>query len=383
MINGLFLLWITKRMGEISILYLTLYGARVGGGEVQYEYLIKGLDRKRFCPIVICPSKGDLVESFLSEGIPTHVLKLPRWLHVQSVLTKRIAVKKIVRFAKKAGIDLIHSDHRMNPYMLAVSRALSIPNIVHVRSQMRENHAKCYSLKQASSVVSIGYRYRDALIQDGVPEEKIEVIFDAVDTRKFRPKKSRTNILVQEYAPRAKVLVGFVGRIELAKRQFDFLKIVKDILASGREAHFFVIGDIYSKQYYYKLKAFCNQNGLNSYVTFTGRLGDMPSVLASLDFLLTLSGGSVMIEAMSCGIPVIFLTSTDPSKLHIVQHNETGIVVSDKSLSSVTEAVIDLIDNPNLRDAFGIAGRQRVEAHFDVTQMVQKIEGIYQKLGNR
>ena len=90
-----------------------------------------------------------------------------------------------------------------------------------------------------------------------------------------------------------------------------------------------------------------------------------------------------MIEAMSCGIPVIFSTSTDPSKLHIVQHNKTGIVVSDKSLSSVTEAAIDLIDNSNLRNAFGIAGRQRVETHFDVTQMVQKIEGIYQKLGNR
>ena len=102
-------------MGEMSILYLTLYGARVGGGEVQYEYLIKGLDRNRFCPIVICPSKGDLVESLLSEGIPTHVLKLPRWLHVQSVLTKRIAVQRIVRFAKKAGVDLFFGGYPITP----------------------------------------------------------------------------------------------------------------------------------------------------------------------------------------------------------------------------------------------------------------------------
>ncbi|MCS5613925.1 MAG: glycosyltransferase, partial [Candidatus Poribacteria bacterium] len=124
-------------MDKISVLYLTLYGAKVGGGEVQYEYLIKGLDRKRFHPIVICPSKGDLVESLLSEGIPTHILKLPRWLHVQSILTKRLAVQRIVQFAKKADINLIHSDYRMNPYMLAVSRELSIPNVVHVRSKMR------------------------------------------------------------------------------------------------------------------------------------------------------------------------------------------------------------------------------------------------------
>jgi len=134
-------------MDKISVLYLTLYGAKVGGGEIQYEYLIKGLDRKRFHPIVICPSKGDLVESLLSEGIPTHILKLPRWLHVQSILTKRLAVQRIVQFAKKADINLIHSDYRMNPYMLAVSRELSIPNVVHVRSKMRENHAKYYSLK--------------------------------------------------------------------------------------------------------------------------------------------------------------------------------------------------------------------------------------------
>ena len=370
-------------MDKISVLYLTLYGAKVGGGEVQYEYLIKGLDRKRFHPIVICPSKGDLVESLLSEGIPTHILKLPRWLHVQSILTKRLAVQRIVQFAKKADINLIHSDYRMNPYMLAVSRELSIPNVVHVRSKMRENHAKYYSLKQASSVISIGHRYRDALIRDGVSEEKIEIIFDAVDISKFKPKKSKANVLVQEYAPNAKVLVGFVGRIELAKRQLDFLRIVKDILSSGREAHFFVIGDIYSKRYHYKLKAFCNENELNPYVTFTGRLSNMPTVLASLDFLLTLSGGSVMIEAMSCGIPVIFATSADPSKLHIVQHNETGIVVSETSLNSTTKAAIDLIDNPNLRSTFGIAGRQRVETYFSVTQMIQKTEGIYQQLGSR
>ena len=367
-------------MGKISVLYLTLYGSRVGGGEVQYEYLIKGLDRKRFHPIVICPSRGDLVESFISEGIPTHILKLPRWLHIQSILTKRLATQKIVRFAREADIDLIHSDYRMNPYMLAVRRELSIPNVFHVRSNMREKHAKCYSLRQASSAVSIGYKYRDALIQDGIPEEKIEVIFDAVDISKFKPERSKTNILVQEYAPNAKMLVGLVGRIELAKRQLDFLRIAKDILSSGREAHFFVIGDIYSKQYLYKLKAFCAQNELNAHVTFAGRRNDMPAVLASLDCLVTLSGGSVMIEAMACSIPVIFATSTDPSKLHIVQHNETGIVVPETSLNSVTKAVIALIDNPNLRSTYGIAGRQRVETHFSVTQMIQKTEEVYQKL---
>ena len=90
-----------------------------------------------------------------------------------------------------------------------------------------------------------------------------------------------------------------------------------------------------------------------------------------------------MIEDMSCGIPVIFATSADPSKLHIIQHNETGIVVSETSLNSATKAAIDLIDNPNLRSTFGIAGRQRVETYFSVTQMIQKTEGIYQQLGNR
>ena len=367
-------------MGKISVLYLTLYGSRVGGGEVQYEYLIKGLDRKRFHPIVICPNRGDLVESFMSEGIPTHILKLPRWLQVQSILTKRLAVQKIVRFAKETGVNLIHSDYRMNPYMLAVSRELSIPNVFHVRSKMRKKHAKCYSLKQASSAVSIGHKYRDALIRDGMPKEKIEIIFDAVDISKFKPEKLGENILVQEYAPKAKVLVGFVGRLELAKRQLDFLRIVKDILSSGREAHFFVVGDIYSKQYHHKLKAFCTQNQLNPYVTFTGRRNDIPIVLASLDFLVTLSGGSVMIEAMACGIPVIFATSTDPSELHIVQHNQTGIVVPETSLSCATKAAIVLIDNPNLRSIFGVAGRQRAETHFDVAQMVRKTEEIYREL---
>ena len=67
------------------ILYLLLYGSRVGGGEIQYEYLFKGLDRNNFQPIVVCPKEGDLSQALIEFGIEVHFLRLPRRLQVQSL----------------------------------------------------------------------------------------------------------------------------------------------------------------------------------------------------------------------------------------------------------------------------------------------------------
>ena len=159
------------------ILYLLLYGSRVGGGEIQYECLIQGLDRDRFQPIVVCPKAGDLTEAFEASGVKTHILRLPRWLQIQSFPFRSLAAKKLVQLAQQYQVDLIHSEHRMVPYLKAVSLSLEIPSVFHVRSRIRPKHFQRLFLKSASAAIVIGDRYRDSLVRAGFDSDQIHLIF--------------------------------------------------------------------------------------------------------------------------------------------------------------------------------------------------------------
>ncbi|MCX5637167.1 MAG: glycosyltransferase family 4 protein [Planctomycetota bacterium] len=72
----------------------------------------------------------------------------------------------------------------------------------------------------------------------------------------------------------------------------------------------------------------------------TGRRDDIPQVLCSLDILVSLSGGSVMFEAMSCGKAVISAGfSTKEDSVHI-QDGRTGLLVSSGYPSDLARAMV-------------------------------------------
>ncbi|USN53032.1 MAG: glycosyltransferase [Candidatus Nomurabacteria bacterium] len=80
--------------------------------------------------------------------------------------------------------------------------------------------------------------------------------------------------------------------------------------------------------------------------------------------------GLVMIEAMSCGTPVIGWNRG--SVPEVVQHGETGFVVSS------TEEMIDAINNIDKINRK--ACRNRVERLFSVNKMVQGYNNVYHRI---
>ena len=359
------------------ILYLLLYGSRVGGGEIQYECLIQGLDRDRFQPIVVCPKAGDLTEAFEASGVKTHILRLPRWLQIQSFPFRSLATKKLVQLAQQYQVDLIHSEHRMVPYLKAVSRSLEIPSVFHVRARIRPKHFQRLFLKSASAAIVIGDRYRDSLIKAGFDSDQIHLIFDATDTDRFRPIPKPVNVLDRTTAT---IKIGLVGRIEPLKRQLDFLSAAKQIVQIRDSVAFFLIGEVRVQSYFRQLRRYISQNQLDSNVAFTGKRDDMPGVLASLDLLVTLSGGSVMIEALACGTPVVSASDADPTKLKIVKDQYNGLVVPAMDRQALTEAMLKLIDDPAYRQHLGRNARTHAENHFSQAVMIQKTEQVYHTL---
>src|SRR5438067_8583393 len=77
---------------------------------------------------------------------------------------------------------------------------------------------------------------------------------------------------------------------------------------------------------------------------------------------------TVIIEAMAAARPVV---STRLAGIpESVIHGETGLLVSSGDTSGLSEALEQLIHDPELRARYGRAGRARIEQHFRIEQTV-------------
>jgi glycosyltransferase involved in cell wall biosynthesis len=364
----------------IRVLYLTISGDRIGGAEIQYEYLIKDLDHSCYEPILLTPAYGEINEALAREGISTWALSYPLWRR-KALLTRRRARSRLVAFARKQAVHLVHGDFNLGPYLVAIAEALGVPSVLHVRRPLQRGWIRRYALLQASALIAIGNRYRDQLLHHGVPSERITVITDAADLRRFTPECPK--VLRQEYPAIANdVLFGIVGRIEPFKRQFDFLRAAEQVVAAGRQARFFVVGAPNQDWpgYVRCVEALPAACGINQRVEFTGPRTDIEQVIASLDVLVTLSGGSVILEAMACEIPVVTASDRSPAELEIVRDGETGLVVPADNPDALVQAMLRLCDDAGLRRLLGAQGRRRVETQFGRTRLVRETTGLYECL---
>lgn len=85
-----------------------------------------------------------------------------------------------------------------------------------------------------------------------------------------------------------------------------------------------------------------------------------------------------VLEAMASGLPVV---STDVDGIpDAIVEGETGFMVSPGERPALRDALVRLLRDPWLRDAFGAAGRARVVSTFDAEVVSAKLRGMWEAL---
>ena len=119
---------------------------------------------------------------------------------------------------------------------------------------------------------------------------------------------------------------------------------------------------------------------LNSHpaITVTGTVKDVRPFLQGASIAVTpLTYGAGMqnkvLQAMACATPVVS-SSIAINSLSVERGRE--VLVGD-SAQEVAQGIIDLLDNPALREHIGQAGRRYVESHHQWSQIAASLEEIY------
>ena len=240
-----------------------------------------------------------------------------------------------------------------------------------------------YSLKHADLVTVDCETGEKAIVELGYPAERIIVAPLGVDFNKFNPHVDRRNI--------RKNLDWQDNLIVVCTRQHQpvygmeyLINAIPIIIKREPTARFLLIG---SGPLTDDLKQLVNNLKIEKYVKFTGMIPneELPKYLAASDLYVSSSlsdGTSVcLLEAMACGLPVV-VTDVD-AILEWVTNGENGLVVPKKSPDALANAICTLLEDDNLRRAFGSRNYKIAKERASWDDNVKVLEGMFQSLVKR
>ena len=176
------------------------------------------------------------------------------------------------------------------------------------------------------------------------------------------------------------VVLVTIARLFMLKGHDYIIESAKTLSKQYKNAVWLFVGDGNLSEHYKKQ---VHLTDLADKIKFTGLLSpkEIPLAIASSDILVhcSLREGlaRTLPQAMLCAKPAI---SFDVDGAREVVNENTGRLIEPKNVEQLTNACAELIENKNLREKLGTAGRESVKEKFAPKTMVDTIESAYKKL---
>ncbi len=230
----------------------------------------------------------------------------------------------------------------------------------------------------ADLVIANSEAGRDHALVRGLPDGKIVVVPNGIDSQFFRPDppagaRLRADLGIGSEAR----LIGLVARLDPMKDHPTFLQAVAEFVKCGGAARFICVGDG-PRAYRETLETLARELGIEANLSWAGARDDMPSVYNALDVLtLTSAFGegfpNVLGEAMACGVPCV---ATDVGDVKRVL-GEAGIVVPPGDPRALARAWVTMLRRIESEDdMLGQETRRRIVTHFSAEAMVARTEAL-------
>ena len=364
----------------------------IGGAERQLVELARGLDRRRFEPVVTVLYPGGPLERELAEA-GVRLVSLDRRGRFDFT-----TVASLARLLRREGV------HVIQPYLtpatfFGLSAALAARTPVRVATE-RSGGVRLdrggpgawlyewsqYRLMRAAAdvVVANSEAGREDVVAHGVPRGKTMVIYNGVNPERVSATEAETAAARRELGlpPEARV-AGIVARLAPEKDHETFLRAAALVRRACPEAHFLVVGEGPERE---RLERLAAELGVAPFVRFTGSLVRVAPVIANLDVAVLCSVdvegcSNFLLEAMGLGKPAV-CTDVGGNR-EVVRDGRTGFLVPCRDPEALAGRMLTLLRDPARARALGEAGREEFHARFSLARMVEAYERLYLELWER
>jgi glycosyltransferase involved in cell wall biosynthesis len=389
----------------LRVLYLD-HTAKIGGGEIALVNLLRHLDRSVVFPIALLFMEGPLRERLVG-CCDTHVIPLADsaltakkdglgWrslFQLRASLSVLLQIWRVVRFARKMEIDLIHTNSLKADVIGGIAaRIAGIPVVWHVRDRIEADYLPKIVVRVfrflsqhlpdfviANSSATLASLHLNGKRKSATVDANGRVVHDGCNVVSIKDGSDSVKTTVR---------IGLVGRISPWKGQDIFIKAAAVLKRKHPEAKFEIIGaPLFSeREYEADLRKLCDELKVNDTVEFAGFVENAPRRIAELDIVVHASTtgepfGQVIIEGMAEQKPVV--ATNGGGVPEIVQDGITGLLVPMGDALRMAEAIDYLLTHPDKATEMGVRGRERVQAHFTIQKTARMVEAVYGEVFGR
>jgi glycosyltransferase involved in cell wall biosynthesis len=332
---------------------------------------------------IICPKNSELEKHALKHSIKT----MPLWNKSKSVLSP---AQKLTRLIRSENYEIVHThlSHDLWTIVPALKRSHSNAKLFlskHMGSGIgKKDIFHKYLYNRVNHIFAVSSYVKQRVIETcPVNESKVSILYPGLNLENYNSAAyTKTEIKKELGIDYGSIVIGMAGRMSPGKGHEELLRAASILKEEyGKKIKFLAVGSAsYGEEKYEKeIIELASGLNINDITQFTGYRNDIPRMMSIFDIFVFPSHeesfGIALTEAMAMELPVI--ASKNAGVLDIVVDNVTGLLVPPKDTEQLAGAIKTLIENVNLRESFGKAGRKRAEEIFNAKDELNILEEFY------
>jgi glycosyltransferase involved in cell wall biosynthesis len=347
-----------------------------GGTERQVVEFAKHLDRTQFEPHVGYFDAGFRLAELEAAGVG--LLKMT----MRGLLTPDSprSVFALRRYVKRHGIRLAHTfDHPMNAFGVPAARLSRVRVVLASQRSHRDLMPPKYrplirlSDRLSDGIVVNSEALRRHLLADyRVPDQKIRVCYNTLDTEHFFPQPRTPGGLV----------VGVVCVLRAIKNVSTLINAFAALGPRFPNLRLLIVGDGPEREPLEKCAAGL---GIAPAVSFRPLTSDVLPWLREIDIFVlpSLSEGfsNSLLEAMATGCCCV--ASRAGGNPELVRDEETGLLFEPGNTPDLAAQIIRLVENDSLRRSLAVTGARWAADNFSPARSVTRLEQVYREFIER
>ncbi|MBP7569189.1 MAG: glycosyltransferase [Acidobacteria bacterium] len=240
----------------------------------------------------------------------------------------------------------------------------------------------CVDLVIANSSAGADFHSR----RFGVPRSSCRVVYNGVDTGRFRPCDGGTARDGLGLG-REDQVVGMFASFKEQKDHPLLLLAARELLQSRPRLRLLLVGDELfaggsdSRPWKQRIEGMVDTLGLRRHCVLAGNRDDVERLYPACDLTVLPSRfegiPNVVLESMACGVPVVVTDVSDNAR--IVPDGRVGFVVPAGDRAALVARIQLLLDAPTRRREMAAEARRWAAAEFSVERLAERTAQIYRE----
>lgn len=392
-------------MKKTKILYIeSNRDGTIGGSYYSLFYLIEGLNKEMYEPVVMFYEDNPLVNKFKKAAKEVIIfdhyspfsdclrsfgdyIKFPVRFF-RDILWAQI---KIMRKLDEIKPDIVHfnNSYTTNHDWLLACKLKGIKVVAHDRGTKPPFSIQVrLFVRLLDAIISVSDSYLKYIRDEELKPKLACRVYNGLDLKEFEGKYSsehrnqtRRNFDVND----DDILIGMVGNIIPWKGQIVLVKAMTHVVEKYNNVKLLLVGKtvLGGEEYENDIRTCISQNKLSDKVNLTGYREDIPALLNAFDIFVHASiepepFGRVILEAMAMKKPIIATNSGGPTE--IIVDGESGVLIVMNDEKAMADAIINYIADISKAKQIGQNAFNRFVEKFSAHKTVQGVEAVYKKI---